>query len=627
MGTRDHASNPADLPRGTLVDLFFEAMDRFPDHVAFRHHRDGQWHDISHRDALDAVQKGAAALRAHGLDRGDRAAILSENRPEWALADYACLTSGVVDVPIYATLTPGQIAYILKDSGARLVFVSDNEQLEKIEQIRGELEALEHVVVFDPPASPPKGVIAWDDFLEIGARQANALSREEFRSQAEGADPEDTATILYTSGTTGDPKGVMLSHDNLHSNVRASAQLLPVDESDLTLSFLPLSHVFQRMVDYLLFSRGCTIAYARSIETVSDDLKAIRPTIVVSVPRLYEKVYAKVTEASGAKGALVGWARRVGARWADARLEGREPDALTKLQYSVARALVFKKLSEGVGGRLRYFVSGGAPLSPDINRFFFSAGIMILEGYGLTETSPVTNVNTPNDFPANFRIGTVGRPVPGTEVRIAEDGEILIRGPQVMKGYFNRPEETREAITEDGWFHTGDVGEIDEDGFLRITDRKKDLIVTAGGKNVAPQPIESLLKKNRFMDQPVLVGDRRKFISLLLVPDFQNLEAWARENGIGFSDRRELLSAPGVQKLLEEEVQTELSHLARFEMPKKLVLLDEEFTIEDGSLTPTQKVKRRVVEKRFDDVIDALYLEGNEKQSVFTPWSVPASSG
>jgi len=627
MGTRDHASNPADLPRGTLVDLFFEAMDRFPDHVAFRYHRDGQWHDIGHRDALDAVQKGAAALRAHGLGRGDRAAILSENRPEWALADYACLTSGVVDVPIYATLTPGQTAYILKDSGARLVFLSDSEQLEKIEQIRGELEALEHVVVFDAPASLPAGVVAWDDFLEIGARQGNAASREEFRARAEEADPEDTATILYTSGTTGDPKGVMLSHDNLHSNVRASAQLLPVDDSDLTLSFLPLSHVFQRMVDYLLFSRGCTIAYARSIDTVSDDLKAIRPTIVVSVPRLYEKVYAKVTEASGVKGALVDWARRVGARWADARLEGREPGALTKLQYSVARALVFKKLSEGVGGRLRYFVSGGAPLSPDINRFFFSAGIVILEGYGLTETSPVTNVNTPNDFPANFRIGTVGRPVPGTEVRIAEDGEILIRGPQVMKGYFNRPEDTREVITEDGWFHTGDVGEIDEDGFLRITDRKKDLIVTAGGKNVAPQPIENLLKKNRFMDQPVLVGDRRKFISLLLVPDFQNLEAWGRENGIRFSDRRELLSAPGVQKLLEEEVQTELSHLARFEMPKKLVLLDEEFTIEDGSLTPTQKVKRRVVEKRFDDVIDALYLEGNEGQSVFTPWSVPASSG
>ena len=626
MGTREHASNPADLPAGTLVDLLFQAMDRFRDHVAFRYHKEGAWRDIRHAQALEMVRKGAGALRALGLSRGDRAAILSENRPEWALADYACLTSGVVDVPVYATLTPNQIAYILEDSGARLVFVSDGEQLEKIQEVRGKLENLKRVVVFDAPPSLPDGVLSWADFLGLGAEGEAALSPEEFRSEAEKARPDDTATILYTSGTTGSPKGVMLSHNNLHSNVRASQTLLPVDDTDLTLSFLPLSHVFQRMVDYLLFNQGCTIAYARSIETVPEDLREIRPTIVVSVPRLYEKVYARVTEATGVKGALVSWARRVGNRWADARLAGREPGLMTKLQYAVARALVFKKLSQGVGGRLRYFVSGGAPLSPEINRFFFSAGIVILEGYGLTETSPVTNVNTPNDFPDNFRIGTVGKPVPGTEIRIAEDGEILVRGPQVMKGYYNRPEETKEAIDDDGWFHTGDVGELDEDGFLRITDRKKDLIVTAGGKNVAPQPIENRLKGNRYVDQPVLVGDRRKFISLLLVPDFQNLEGWARENGVSFSDRRELLSAPGVQNLLEAEVTRELDDLARFEMPKKIVLLDEEFTIEDGSLTPTQKVKRRVVEKRFEEVIDALYREGGEDRTVFTSWTTSATA-
>jgi long-chain acyl-CoA synthetase len=310
--------------------------------------------------------------------------------------------------------------------------------------------------------------------------------------------------------------------------------------------------------------------------------------------------------------------------WAEAKLEGREPGGLTKLQYAVARALVFKKLAEGVGGRLRYFVSGGAPLSPEINKFFYSAGIVILEGYGLTETSPVTNVNTPNDFPRNFRIGTVGKPVPGTEIRIAEDGEVLVRGPQVMKGYYNRPDETREVMTEDGWFHTGDIGELDEEGFLRITDRKKDLIVTAGGKNVAPQPIENRLKKNRYLDQPVLVGDKRKFITLLLVPDFQNLEAWARDEGISFSDRRELLSAPGVQELLEGEVSEELRDLSRFEMPKKIVLLDEEFTIEGGALTPTQKVKRRVVEERFQEVIEAVYAKENADRAVFTPWTVSA---
>jgi long-chain acyl-CoA synthetase len=625
MGTRQQASNPTDLPRGTLVDLFFEAMDRFQDHVAFRYHKDGEWLDISHRKALEEIRRGAAALKAMGLERGDRAAILSENRPEWAMADYACLTAGVVDVPVYATLTPKQIAYILEDSGARLVFLSDAEQLEKILAVRDELEALTQVVVFDAPASLPSGVMSWGDFIRKG--EEGLLSPEEFRTEAERASPDDTATILYTSGTTGSPKGVMLSHNNLHSNVRASTQALPVDESDLTLSFLPLSHVFQRMVDYLLFNQGCTIAYARSLETVPEDLRAVSPTIVVSVPRLYEKVYAKVTQATGVKGKIATWARKVGNRWADERLAGRRPGPITAAQYAVAKSLVFKKLKAGVGGRLRYFVSGGAPLSPEINRFFFSAGIMILEGYGLTETSPVTNVNTPVDFPNNFRIGTVGKPVPGTEVRIAEDGEILVRGPQVMKGYYNRPEDTKEAIDEDGWFHTGDVGEIDEDGFLRITDRKKDLIVTAGGKNVAPQPIENILKKNRYIDQPVLVGDRRKFITLLLVPDLETLEGWAKEQGISVGDRSELLSAPGVQKLLEDEVTRELKDLARFEMPKKLVLLSEPFTIEDGTLTPTQKVKRRVVEKRYQDVIDHVYDERNEGRSVFTPKDVPGAAG
>jgi long-chain acyl-CoA synthetase len=331
-------------------------------------------------------------------------------------------------------------------------------------------------------------------------------------------------------------------------------------------------------------------------------------------------VYAKVTAASGVKGALVRWAREVGGRWADAKLEGREPGAGVKVRYALARKLVFSKISEGVGGRLRYFVSGGAPLSPEINRFFFSAGIVILEGYGLTETSPVTNVNTPKDFPANFRIGTVGKPVPGTEIRIAEDGEILVRGPQVMKGYYKLPEATREAIDEEGWFYTGDIGELDEDGFLRITDRKKDIIVTAGGKNVAPQPIENRLKKNRFFDQPVLVGDRERFITLLLVPDFEALEAWAKENGVSFSEVRELLSDEGVQSFLKEEMDRELSDLARYEQPKKLVLLDEPFTIEDGSLTPTQKVKRRVVQERHRQLLEEVYAERNAERNIFVGW-------
>ncbi len=619
---KTHASNPADLPEATLVEFFFEAVERFETLPAFRHHAGGSWHDLSHADALERVQAAAAALRASGLVRGDRAAILAENRPEWAMADYACLTSGVVDVPVYATLTPGQIRYILEDAGVRVVFASDAEQLAKIQEIRGDLPALERVIVFDEPAGIlPQGVVGWESFLEEGRAAALWDDPGGFMEEALSARPEDLATILYTSGTTGNPKGVMLTHRNLSSNVLAASQVLIIDEKDVTLSFLPLSHVFQRMVDYLLFSKGCLIAYARSIETVPEDLRAIRPTIVVSVPRLYEKVYARVTSATGAKGTLVGWARGVGERWAEAKLAGREPGAGIRLQYALASKLVFSKIKAGVGGNLRYFVSGGAPLAPDINRFFFASGVMILEGYGLTETSPVTNVNSPIDFPANFRIGTVGKPVAGTEVRIAEDGEILIRGPQIMKGYLNRPEDTAEVIDADGWFHTGDVGEIDDDGFLRITDRKKDLIVTAGGKNVAPQPIENRLKKNRFVDQPVLVGDRERFITLLLVPDFEVLENWAKESGVSATERRELLADARVQKHLVQQMETELSDLARYEMPKKLVLLDVPFTIEDGSLTPTQKVKRRIVQERLASRLREVYAEENAQQTVFTAWN------
>ncbi len=616
MGRVDYASNAAELPEGTLVDLFFEAIDEHGSHPALAWHGGGDWPSIGYDEVLLRVRKVAGALKSLGLERGDRAAILSPNRPEWALADYGCLTAGVVDVPIYSTLTPGQVAYILRDSGARVVFAADAEQLEKLEAVREECPELEWVVVFDAPKGLPASTLSWDDFLARGQEAASGPA-DSFRVSAAEAKPGDTATILYTSGTTGDPKGVMLSHNNMHSNVRAAQTCLPIDRSDATLSFLPLSHVFQRMVDYLLFNRGCTISYARGIDTVPDDLKQVRPTVVVSVPRLYEKVYAKVMDASGLKGALIAWATGVGNRWADARLAGREPSALTRLQYRLAGALVFSKIYEGVGGRLRYFVSGGAPLAPDINRFFFSAGIVILEGYGLTETSPVTNVNTPIDFPKNFRIGTVGKPVPGTEIRIADDGEILVRGPQVMKGYYNRPDDTKEVIDEEGWFHTGDVGELDADGFLRITDRKKDLIVTAGGKNVAPQPIENRLKKNRYFDQPVLLGDRERFITLLLVPDFGAVRQWASENGVRGDSDRVLLESEEVQRMLFAEMKRELADLASFEMPKKLVLLDEPFTIEDGSLTPTQKVKRRVVQERHAVLLGEVYAEKNARTDVF----------
>ncbi len=621
MGTRSHASNPADLGEGTLVELFLDVVDRLPDSPALAHQEDGEWKSISYREVWTQVRAVGSALTDLGLERGDRAAILSENRPEWALTDYGCLCSGVVGVPIYATLTAEQVRYVLQNSGSRVVFLSDREQLDKVLEVRDQLPELTRIVIFDRPSGElPDGVLSWADFLARGRGAGKGADDAAFRAEAESASPGDLATILYTSGTTGDPKGVMLTHDNLRSNVKAAERILPIDERDTTLSFLPLSHVFQRMVDYLLFHRGCAIYYARSIDTVPEDLKSVRPTVVVSVPRLYEKVYAKVTSADGVKGALIKWARGVGERWAEAKLAGQTPPALTRAQYGLAKKLVFSKIKEGVGGRLRYFVSGGAPLAGEINKFFFSAGVMILEGYGLTETSPVTNVNSPRDFPENFRIGTVGKPVPGTEVRLDDDGEILVRGPQVMKGYFNLPEATREAIDDEGWFRTGDIGEIDADGFLSITDRKKDIIVTAGGKNMAPQPIENRLKSNRYFDQPVLLGDRERFITLLLVPDFEALEGWGRQEGLDTSDRRRFLEDPNVHAHLMKEMKGELSGFASFEVPKKIVLLDEPFTIEDGSLTPTQKVKRRVVQARHEEVLKRVYDEASRDEDVFTPW-------
>ncbi len=617
MGTRDYVANPADLGQGTLVQLFLEAVDRFGDGRALRRRDSDGWVDISYREVEWGVRAASAGLRALGLERGDRAAILSPNRPEWTLADYGCLCAGVIDVPIYPSLTAAQVRYLLSDSGARLIFVSDRDQLDKILEIRSECPALEWIVVFDPEEGLSEGAIQWGDFLARGGGGVTSGHEDGFREAALSARPEDTATVLYTSGTTGDPKGVMLTHNNLYSNVQAASRVLPIDQRDSSLSFLPLSHVFQRMVDYLFFSLGCSIAYGRSIQLVTEDLKEVRPTFVVSVPRLYEKVHASVTEARGLKGLVVKGALSAGRRWADAKLAGKEPGAGTRWAYAIADRLVFRKLREAVGGRIRHFVSGGGPLSPDINRFFFSAGIVILEGYGLTETSPVTNVNGPRDFPANYRIGTVGKPVPGTEERIAADGEILVRGPQVMKGYYNLPERTAEAMTEDGWFRTGDIGEIDADGFLRITDRKKDIIVTAGGKNVAPQPIENLLRRNRYVDQPVLIGDRRKFISLLLTPNFDAVQGWARTQGIAALDRRALLSDARVQELLTREVFSELKDLSRVEMPKKVLLLEQGFTIDDGTLTPSLKVKRRVVEARYASAIDALYEEENEGRTVF----------
>jgi long-chain acyl-CoA synthetase len=598
-----------------LVELFFGAVDRLGGHTAFRYFPGPgpTLANLSYQDVYQRVRAVALGLQSMGLARGDRAAIVSEDRPEWSLADYGSLCAGVVDVPIYSTLVASQVAYILSDSGARLVFVSTREQMEKVREAAAEAKRELTVVVFDEVQNPPAGVVLWSRLLADGEARAAKVSDDAFRKAARAAQPDDVATILYTSGTTGPPKGVMLTHDNLHSNVLSTGQVVEVSEQDSSLTFLPLSHVLQRMADCLLFSRGCTITFAHDLNTVAADLKVVRPTLAISVPRLYEKVYNRVTDATGLKGRIARWATEVGSSWADVKLAGGEPTLATRMAHGVADRLVFKKIREGVGGRLRFFVSGGAPLEPTIGKFFYAAGILILEGYGLTETSPVTNLNTPE----HFKIGTVGRAVPGTEIRIADDGEVLVRGPQVMKGYYNLPEETAKALEPDGWFHTGDIGELDADGYLRITDRKKDLIVTAGGKKVAPQPIENRLKTSPFVEQLVMIGDKRKFPALLVVPAFAQLEAWAGQRGVRWSDRSELLGNADVQKMLEREILDGLEDLASYERPKKLALLEEEFTVENGTLTPTQKVKRRVVQERFKHVIDAFYEEENEARAVF----------
>ncbi len=598
----EYAATPAELPTGTLTQLFFHGV-QFDKADALREKVAGRWRSISHAEVLERVRRAALALEALGLKRGDRVAILSENRPEWALSDFAALCSGLLDVPIYATLPPGQIAYILRDSGARLIFCSSCDQLAKVAKIWDQCPALERAVVFDEGCSEDPRVTTFSALLGLGAQREAAGAGGDFRERALSVRPEDVATLIYTSGTTGEPKGVMLTHNNIACNSEATSRIIRFGPSDVALSFLPLSHVLQRMVDYTLFGHGSTIAYVGAIDLVPLALVEVKPTIVVSTPRVYEKVYAKVFAVTGFKRRMVLWARQVAEAWTPPRLQGREPPAGVRIQHGIVDALVFKKLRAKMGGRLRFFVSGGGPLAPHIARFFYAARVTILEGYGLTETSPVTNVNTEEDF----TIGTVGKPVPGTEVMIAADGEILVRGPQVMKGYYNHPQATAEAIDSEGWFHTGDIGELDSAGHLRITDRKKEIIVTAGGKNIAPQPIENLAKTSRYVAEAVMIGDRRPYPILLVVPNWDPLEDWARREGIFFRAREDLIRNREVQHKVEEDIFKRFGDLARYETPKKIAILAHDFSIERDELTPTLKVRRRVVEKHYAPVIEQLY--------------------
>ncbi len=593
----------------TLSRLFFNAVQQYDKPDALQVKIGGVYQPISHRTLAERVRRVALGLKALGVARGDRVAILSENRPEWAIADYACLTAGITDVPIYPSLPAEQAAYILKDAGCVAIFVSTDAQAAKIAEQRKNLPALTTVIGFG--TSAPGVDISLAALEQKGAAAETPESIAQYKADALAVVPGDLATLIYTSGTTGEPKGAMLTHGNLASNVAAVIHIVPPTNAEVSLSFLPLSHVLERMFDFLMFAAGVSISYVESMDTILANIGEIKPTIVVSVPRIYEKIYAGVLEkalsGSAVKKNIFFWAKGVGDEWSNEALAGRTPAGWLGFKYKIANKLVFSKLRERVGGRLKFFVSGGAPLAPEINKFFYSAGLLVLEGYGLTETSPVIAVNTPQFN----RIGTVGKPQQGIEVEIAADGEILTRGPHVMKGYYNKPDATKEAIDADGWFHTGDIG-VMEDGYLRITDRKKDIIVTAGGKNIAPQPIENAVKTNKYVTQAVMIGDKRKYPVMLIVPNFDQLEKWATIKKLSYTDRKALMDLPMVHAKFEKEVRKQLPSLAHFEMPKKIGLLEHDFTIESGEMTPTLKVKRRVVDKKYKELIDSLYTGASE---------------
>jgi len=589
----------------TLPQLFANTVKSFVKDDLMLTKKKGAYVPISTAEFETAVREICLGLNSLGFRAGDKLCLLSENRPEWVMTDFATLCAGGLTVPIYTTLVPDQIHYIVDDSDAAIVVVANADHWRKIEAVRGRLGKVRHFVMIDGPA--PAGVLALEEIREKG-RVLGAARPGLFDELAAAVKPGDEASLIYTSGTTGNPKGVILTHENFLSNIKTVHQIVEFTDRDVCLSFLPLSHVLERMVTFTYLFAGCTIGYAESVETVAQNLLEVRPHIMVSVPRVFEKIYTKVMDqiliSPAIRRKIFFWALNVGRQYGARKLAGRPIPAALGVKRSIAHKLVFSKIIARTGGRVRFFVSGGAPLSKEIAEFFYALGLIILEGYGLTETSPVLAVNTLEAL----RPGTVGRPMPGVEIRIAPDGEILAKGPNVMKGYYKKEAETREVF-EGGWFHTGDVGHIDEDGFLVITDRKKDLIVTSGGKNIAPQPIENLLKTSPYIANAVVLGDRKRFVSALIVPEFERLEAFARERAIRFRDRDELARDARIVEFMRAEVDKATPQLAAYERIKKIVILGRDFEIEQGEVTPSLKIRRAIIEEKYQELIEAMYKE------------------
>lgn len=597
----------ADEP-GTLVDLFerLARVHKRPDTLNYK--RDGRWHSISADELLARVQLLAGGLHSLGVRHGDRVAILSESCVEWTLADAGCLFAGAVDVPIYPTLTPPQVHYILKDSGARLIVLSNRA---KFLQLREMLKttAVGYVIFFDSSGVQPDEGLTLEQLEERG-RATLLRSPNLTQHLAHETKPDELATIIYTSGTTGEPKGVMLTHANLVSNVIDCAGHLSFGEADIVLSVLPLSHIFERTAMYMYLHHGMAVYYGESLDKIGQNLREVKPTIFVAVPRIFEKILARVKEKTAEKGklnlAVLNWATAVGAQYARLVGAGLPVSLPLKLKHKLADKLIFAKLRDALGGRIRLLVSGGAALSEELGYVFLGAGLPIVQGYGLTETSPVITAGRLEDN----RIGTVGKAIRNVEVRLALDGEIETRGPHVMKGYYNKPAETRAVLADDGWFKTGDIGTLDLEGYLRITDRKKELFKTSGGKYIAPQPIEQLIKGSRFVNQVVLIGNGRKFPAALIVPDWEQIESYVQLKGIEEHDRAKLCQHPRIINLFERQIAALTPDLAQYERVKKIALLENELTIEGGELTPTLKVKRRVVDEKYRGIIDRIYSEG-----------------
>lgn len=597
----------SELKFETISELLKNAVDKYAERDMYSYKSKGNWINLKYKEVWNYVLNISNGLRALGLEREDHLGIIADNSIWWAMFDYGTACARGILATIYPTLTPKQMKWIVLHSESKFLVVGNKKLAEKVHAIIDHLHNVKSVIMLDNSEIDHEKFITLDELMDKGKAFSEA-NPELFMDELSKIRPKDTLTLIYTSGTTGEPKGVMLTHENIVSNVKGSVQALSLTEKDTFLSFLPLSHSFERTAGHFLpTSQGCKIHYAENLLKVADNIKEVKPTLMISVPRLYEKIYGKIllsiSRESFLKQKIFWWAVNVGKKVVRKQAEAKKVGPILKMNQKNADKLVFNKIKAQVGGRLRYFVSGGAPLPKEIGEFFNAIGVTILEGYGLTETSPVISVNRLH----RNKIGTVGPAIPGVEVDIAHDGEIIIKGNIIMRGYYKDEAATRELMDRDGWFHTGDIGEIDKDGYIRITDRKRNIIVTAGGKNVAPQPMENILVASKWIEQAVILGDRRKYISALIVPAFSTLEDWAKKEGIEWNSMDELLKLPQVKKIYDQVVLESMDGFAQFEKVRKYQLLPEEFTMEKGELTPSLKIKRNVIKSDYENVINNIY--------------------